>query len=49
MHADARYAVNDQIFVRGYYRYVDFDDAAPYLFDTTGRNQLFGFSLGWNF
>jgi hypothetical protein len=46
---NARYAVNEQIFVRGFYRYVDFEDAAPYLFDATGRNHLFGFSLGWNF
>jgi len=42
-------SIKQQLFLRGFYRYVDYDDAAPYLYDTTGRNHLFGFALGWNF
>jgi hypothetical protein len=46
---DARYAFDERLFVRGMYRYVDYADDAPYLYDTSGRNHLFAASLGWMF
>ncbi len=46
---DARYRLTERAFVRGAYRYVDFDDQAPYLYDTTGRNHLVFLALGWTF
>jgi hypothetical protein len=47
--ADATYRVNSRVWVRGAYRYVDFDDEAPYLYDTAGSNNLVYLSLGWAF
>lgn len=45
----ARYAVNDRVWIRGAYRYVDYDDTEIYLYDTSGRNHLVSLALGWNF
>lgn len=45
----ARYSVNSRLFVRGSYRYLDYDDDAPYLYDTTGSVDVYGFGLGWEF
>lgn len=47
--ADATYRVNERVFLRGAYRYVDYNDDAPYLYDTSGRNNLVYLSLGWVF
>ena len=47
--ADATYRVNDRVFVRGAYRYLDYTDDAPYLYDTSGKNNLVYLSLGWAF
>jgi hypothetical protein len=47
--ADATYRVNDRVFVRGAYRYLDYTDDVPYLYDTSGKNNLVYLSLGWAF
>lgn len=47
--ADATYRVNEQLFLRGAYRFIDFTDDAPYLYDTSGKNNLVYLSLGWAF
>lgn len=47
--ADARYRFTNRFFVRGAYRYVDFNDDTAYLYDTTGTNNLVYFTLGFNF
>jgi hypothetical protein len=47
--ADATYRLSSQVWLRGAYRYVDFDDEAPYLYDTAGRNHLIYASVGWVF
>jgi hypothetical protein len=46
---NAKYLVSDSIWVRGAYRYIDYADDAPYLYDTSGRNHLFTAALGWIF
>lgn len=46
---DARWQLDERVFVRGMYRYVDYADDAPYLYDTSGRSHLFALSLGWMF
>jgi len=47
--ADATYRVSQSVFVRGSYRYVDYSDDAPYLYDTSGKNNLVYLGLGWAF
>lgn len=46
---EASYQVRPRVTLRGRYRYVDYADDAPYLYDTSGRNHLFGASVGWAF
>jgi hypothetical protein len=46
---DATYRFASNLLVRGAYRYVEFDDAAPYLYDTSGKNNLVYFSIGYDF
>ena len=43
------YHINKTFFVGGRYRYADYDDNHPYLYDTSGTiNILYGY-LGWTF
>lgn len=46
---DAKYRFTTNLFARGAYRYVKYDDNDPYLYDLTGRNSLVYFSLGYLF
>jgi hypothetical protein len=46
---DAKYRFTKNLFARGAYRYVKYDDNDPYLYDLTGRNSLLYFSLGYLF
>lgn len=46
---EARFKMNDRIGLRGRYRYLDYADDAPYLYDTSGSNHVFGAALVWTF
>jgi hypothetical protein len=46
---DLKYRFTRNVFARGAYRYVKYDDNEPYLYDLTGRNSLLYFSLGYLF
>ena len=46
---DAKYRFTTNLFARGAYRYVKYNDNDPYLYDLTGRNNLLYFSLGYLF
>lgn len=46
---DARLRVSDRVWVQGLYRWVDYNDDAPLLYDTSGRNQIFAISLRYGF
>ena len=46
---DLKYRFTRNVFARGAYRYVKYDDGDPYLYDLTGRNNLLYFSLGYLF
>ena len=45
----ARYRVAPNLFVTGGYRYLDFEDDAPYLLDSNGSADLYSIGLGWEF
>lgn len=49
MTASARYAFAERWWASGYYRYADFEDDTPYLYDTTGSVDEFGLSVGRSF
>ena len=44
-----RYAVSEMMSVRGGYRYIDLEDDAPYLYDTTGSVDFYSLGLAWSF
>jgi hypothetical protein len=44
-----KYSVSDMLWLRFWYRYVDFTDDDPYLYDTTGSVQWATVSAGWRF
>jgi hypothetical protein len=46
---ELKYRFTKNLFARGAYRYVKYDDNDPYLYDLTGRNSLVYFSLGYLF
>ena len=46
---DAKWKVGSSFFLYGAYRYADFQDDAPYLYDTTGSFGLYTLALGWTF
>ena len=46
---EATYRFNDQLWLRGEYRWLDFTDDAPYLLDTTGSASFYHLGLGWTF
>jgi hypothetical protein len=45
----ARYRLNARTGLRGWYRYVNYSDEAPILYDTTGKNHVFGAAISWTF
>lgn len=46
---EARLRLSDRVQVRGLYRWVDYDDDAPVLYDTSGRSSIFAISLRYGF
>ncbi len=46
---EASYRFNDRFWLRGEYRWLDFTDDAPYLYDTTGSASFYHLGLGWTF
>lgn len=44
-----RYKVSELMAVWGGYRYVDFEDDAPYLYETTGSVDFYSLGLAWSF
>jgi opacity protein-like surface antigen len=45
----ARYDVKKDVYVTAGYRYLDFDDSAPYLGDDSGKAEFVNFGVGWAF
>ena len=45
----AKYRVGERTFLTGGYRYLDFDDASPYLYDTSGSADFYSIGVGWTF
>lgn len=46
---EARYRVSERLFVSGGYRYLDFEDEAPYLLDGNGSADFYRLGVGWEF
>ena len=46
---EAKYRFNDRSYLTGGYRYLDFEDDAPYLYDTSGSVDFYSLGLGWMF
>jgi len=46
---DGRYMLADDVWMSLRYRYAEFEDDAPYLYDTTGDFSMFTAALGWTF
>lgn len=46
---DATYHINRTFRINAGYRYADFSDDAPYLYDTSGSISLYLLALGWSF
>lgn len=46
---NARYQASDALFLTGSYRRADYQDDAPYLYDTSGSLELYSLGLGWVF
>ena len=44
-----RFGVADSFGIVAGYRYVDFEDDAPYLYDTSGSVSLYSLGVGWVF
>lgn len=44
--AELRYQISKMFTVRGLYRYVDYKDDAPYLYDTTGKVHIVSGGFG---
>ena len=47
--AQARFTVKQGLYLTGSYRYLDFEDDAPYLSNLSGSADYFGFGVGWEF
>ena len=45
----ARYDVKEELYLTAGYRYLDFDDNAPYLGDDSGTVEFVNFGVGWAF
>ena len=46
---DARYSIRDDFWLTLLFRHIDYDDDAPYMYDTSGTLQLYTMALGWSF
>lgn len=46
---NAVYQVTDRAWVTAGYRYLDYQDDAPYVTDTTGQADFYWLRLGWSF
>jgi len=46
---DVRYKIRDDFWVRFWYRYVDYTDDSPYMYDTSGKVSWTTLAAGWNF
>ena len=44
-----RYQTGERFAFYGGYRYLDFEDDAPYLYDTSGTVDLYHLGVGWTF
>jgi hypothetical protein len=44
-----KYKVNEDLWLRFWYKVVDFSDRDPYLYDTSGAVQWATVTAGWNF
>ena len=44
-----RFEVKEPIGIVAGYRYLDFDDEAPYLYDTSGKVSFYSLGLAWTF
>ena len=45
----ANYEVKEGMYLTGSYRYLDFEDDAPYLGDDTGSVDYYGLGIAWKF
>ncbi len=45
----AKYRVNERTYLTGGYRYLDYEDDAPYLYDTSGSVDFYSLGIGWLF
>jgi hypothetical protein len=45
----AKFGFGKSLFLYGDWRYVDYADDAPYLYDTSGKISWYTLSLGWSF
>jgi hypothetical protein len=46
---DATYTINEELRMSFEYRYIDFTDDDPYLYDLSGALDVYTFVLGWSF
>ena len=46
---EGSYRFNDRMYLSLGYRYLDYQDDAPYLYDTSGSVQFYRLGLGWYF
>ena len=44
-----RYYVMRSLYLTAGYQYLDYQDNAPYLYDTTGSVDIYNFGVGWSF
>ena len=44
-----RYYVKKSLYVTAGYQYLDLQDDAPYLYDTSGSVDIYNFGVGWSF
>lgn len=49
LQVDGRYHFNKAFWLNAAFRYADFSDDAPYLYDTSGSLSLYTVALGWKF
>lgn len=45
----SKYRVNERTFLTGGYRYLDYEDDAPYLYNTSGSVSFYNLGVGWLF
>ncbi len=46
---DAKWKLNDSFWMYATWRYADFQDDDPYMYDTTGSVDFYTFAIGWSF